>query len=270
MTRGVSASKLDDSSDRGTVPGDVTVTVPTDTLARLERLATTSVLASGLAHEIANPLSCLTAAVDALQSRLGQLRDRGGATSAELEQLASDVELAAVGGKEIFDVVRDFQHYLRPKDLQTAAAIDVKPSIVRALRMARGRLEATTPVSISLSEAPAVRMPAHRITQVVLNLLLNAADAVEGRPWSANLVEVRLDTVGGWAVIDVKDNGPGLDPEVRKNLFEAGTSSKRGGSGMGLGLAICRALVRQSGGEISVSSPITPGTIFRVVLPPAG
>jgi len=246
-----------------------TVTLPAEALARLERLATASVLSSGLAHEIANPLSCLNAAVSALDGRLAELRARGGATAAELDELASDLELAQVGTEEMGTLVRDFQLFLRPGDLATAVPIDITPAVLRALRLARSRLAATAPVSVALGEAPLVRMPAGRVTQIVLNLLFNAADALAGRPWSANLVEVRLETIGGWAVIDVKDNGPGLDAETRKQLFEPGVSGKRQGTSLGLGLAICRELARASGGEISTSTPLSPGTLFRVVLPPA-
>jgi signal transduction histidine kinase len=135
--------------------------------------------------------------------------------------------------------------------------------------MARARLGAKSPVSVVLGEAPSVRVPPSRITQIVLNLLLNAADAIADRPWSANLVEVRLSTVEHWAVIEVKDNGPGIDAATRQRLFEPGVSGKAGDRSLGLGLAICRELARAAGGEISVSSPLTGSTLFRVALPPA-
>ena len=136
--------------------------------------------------------------------------------------------------------------------------------------MARARLGAKSPVSVVLGEAPPVRVPGNRITQIVLNLLLNAAEALADRPWNANQVEVRLSTVEHWAVIEVKDNGPGIDAVTRQRLFEPGVSGKPGGQSLGLGLAICRELARAAGGEISVSSPLTGSTLFRVALPPAG
>jgi signal transduction histidine kinase len=245
------------------------VSLPAVALARLERLATASMLSTGLAHEIANPLSCLNAAVTALDARLGELRNRGSASATELDELASDLELAKVGTEEMAMLVRDFQLFLRPDELDTSPPIDLKPSVLRALRLARSRLAATAPVSVALGEAPLVRIPPGRVTQIVLNLLFNAADALAGRPWSANLVEVRLETIGGWAVIDVKDNGPGVAPETRARLFEPGITGKPEGSSLGLGLAICRELARASGGEVSASTPLSPGTLFRVVLPPA-
>ena len=71
-----------------------------------------------------------------------------------------------------------------------------------------------------------MRVPGNRVTQIVLNLLLNAAEALGDRPWNANQVEVRLSTVEHWAVIEVKDNGPGIDAATRQRLFEPGVSGK--------------------------------------------
>jgi signal transduction histidine kinase len=237
-------------------------------VARLQRFATASLLSAGLAHEISNPLSSLAAALHALDTRLGRIRARGAVDGGDISDLTADVELARISQEEVSSVVRDFQIYLRAGEVDTAVPIDPKPAVVRALRMARVRLSAVGAVSVAMSDAPEVRLPANRITQIVLNLLLNAADAVAGRPWSANLIELRLESVGGWAVIEIKDNGPGLDAETRERLFQVGATTK-GARSLGLGLAICRDLVRRSGGEISVSSPIVPGTAFRVVLPPA-
>ncbi len=257
------------------LPREALVTLPIEAVARLDRMATASMLATGLAHEIANPLSCLIAALDGLGQQLERLRARGEEVlpiDKALDELASELELASVSGNEIFAQVRDFQQFLRPRELESAAAIDLKAPILRAVRMSRARLGSKSPVSVVLGDAPAVRIPGSRVTQIVLNLLLNAADALGDRPWSANQVEVRLATVEHWAVIEVKDNGPGIDAATRQRLFEPGVTSKEGvkngGQSLGLGLAICRELARAAGGEISVSSPLTGSTLFRVALPP--
>jgi signal transduction histidine kinase len=228
--------------------------VPTQALARLDRFATASLLATGLAHEIANPLSSLVAALDWTKERVSRMRERGGADAAQIDRLLPDVELAMVSAQTITALVRDFQLFLRPDEITpVVGAAEVKPA-----------------VSTELGHAPAVRVPPTRITQIVLNLLLNAADALGERPWSANLVEVRLEAADGRAVIEVRDNGPGLSPELRRHVFEPGRSDKNGGTSLGLGLAISRQLARLSGGDITVTCPPGAGTVFRVVLPPAG
>jgi len=244
--------------------------VPTQALARLDRFATASLLATGLAHEIANPLACLVAALDWTNERVRRMRQRDAAEPGQIDRLLPDIELAIVSAQSITALVRDFQLFLRAAEVTPLVGTnEVKPAIERALKMARARLGAVTPVSTELGDAPAVRIPATRITQIVLNLLLNAADALGDRPWSANSVQVTLSTADGRAVIEVRDNGPGMSPEARRGLFEPGRSTKGADTSLGLGLAISRQLARLSGGDITVACPPTGGTVFRVVLPPA-
>ncbi len=242
--------------------------VPTQILARLDRLATTSLLATGLAHELANPLASLVLALDWTNERVDRMRKQGGAVAAELERLAPDLELARLSTDAITAMLRDFQMFLRPDEITPMIApCEVKPAVVRAIQMARVRLATVSPVSVQLADVPMVRTPSTRITQIVLNLLLNAADALAQRPWSANQVEVRLYTAEGRATIDVRDNGPGLSAEVKRHLFEPGRSTKPNDDSLGLGLAISRQLARLSGGDIWVASPPGDGTVFRVIFP---
>src|SRR5262245_18020890 len=197
--------------------------VPTQALARLDRFATASLLATGLAHEIANPLACLVAALDWTKERVTRMRERGGADVAALDKLAPDIEQAVVSAQTMTSLIRDFQLFLRPDEITPIiGAVEVKPAVERALQMARARIAGITPLTAELGDAPLVRIPPTRITQIVLNLLLNAGDALAPRPWSANLLEVRLDSFDGRAVIDVRDNGPGLSPELRRHIFEPG------------------------------------------------
>ena len=262
-------SQHEDQAQAENAPYEHHVTlVPTQALARLDRFATTSLLATGLAHEIANPLSTLLAALDWTNERVQRLR--GGADATQIDRLVPDVQLALVSAQTITALVWDFQLFLRPDEITPlVGTAEVKPAVERALQMARARLSAVPPVSVELGEAPPVRIPATRITQIVLNLLLNAADALGDRAWSANSVEVNLGTADGRAVIEVRDNGPGLTPEARRHLFEPGHTGKAAGASLGLGLAISRQLARLSGGDVTVSCPPGGGSVFRVVLPPA-
>jgi signal transduction histidine kinase len=269
MRLNVLVSQHEEQAEQGPTPFEHHVTpVPTQALARLDRFATASLLASGLAHEIANPLSSLMAALDWTQERVERMRKLGAADTGQIDRLLPDVELAVVSAKAITALVRDFQMFIRPDDVTPVlGATDVKPAIERALHMARARLGTVTPLAIELGDAPPVRIPPTRVTQIVLNLLLNAADALADRSWSANLVEVRLSTADGRALIEVRDNGPGLSPELRRHLFEPGQSGKEAGTG--LGLAISRQLARLSGGDVTVTCPPSGGTLFRVILPQA-
>jgi two-component system cell cycle sensor histidine kinase/response regulator CckA len=251
--------------------GEAFIRVPAATLARLERLATASLLATGLAHEIANPLQALVVAHDGIAQQLNP-RDDAAPRLDPSDGIAEDLEMAIVCTRAIAALVRDFQYFLRPDEHKTPAPIvsEVRPAVERALQMARSRLSAVASLSITIVDPPPVAMPSSRITQIVLNLLLNAADVLGDGPGArrANLVEVRVGALDGDGrpFIEVQDNGPGLDPVMQTALFEIGRTTKRGS--LGLGLAISRQLARASGGDITAAPAPQRGTIFRVTLGP--
>lgn len=267
MTRAALALKQQEehlSSDGATEPE--MSSIPTEALARLDRLATASLLASGLAHEISNPLVCLQGALEMFDRRLRELRGRVPGAD-DWDGLADDLDLASASADVITDLVRDFQLFLRPNENAVPAPIDVKDAVERAVRMARPRLFSIARVEVDLEDVPPVLAPSNRITQVALNLLLNAMEALRGRHWSHNLVTVRLMAVGSCAVLEVADNGPGLPAGIKSRVFEAGISERVGRPSTGLGLAISREIVTKMGGAISVTSSAGVGTTFIVALP---
>ena len=110
--------RIDDASSERVASdlSDVTP-VPTELLARLDRLATTSLLATGLAHELANPLASLVLSLDWTNERVDRMRKQGSAVAAELERLAPDLELARISTDAITATLRDFQMFLRPNEI---------------------------------------------------------------------------------------------------------------------------------------------------------
>jgi signal transduction histidine kinase len=240
-----------------------------EALERLDRLASASVLAAGLAHEIASPLGALLGALDSIERRVRDLRRSGDAASPAVDQLAEELEIASESTSAITDLVHDFQAFVRATPEANPGVADVRQAVERALRIARARLRAVAHVEVELRAAPRVSGRGSRIVQVVLNLLLNALEALAGRERAENRITVRVDVAAGRALIEVSDNGPGMPREVGERLFEAGGVSRSGRASAGLGLPISRELVRKMGGEITVSSLPGAGTTFLVSLPPA-
>jgi C4-dicarboxylate-specific signal transduction histidine kinase len=115
-----------------------------------------------------------------------------------------------------------------------------------------------------------VMLSAQRLTQVLLNLLLNAGAALEGRPSSAaKHVRVRARTEdGGLVRIEVEDDGPGVSGDMRDRIFDPFVTTKEVGAGTGLGLAVCRGIVEGARGKIFVDATYAEGARFTVVLPP--
>jgi signal transduction histidine kinase len=243
--------------------------VSTEALERLDRLAAASVLAAGLAHEIASPLGALLGALDGIERRVRELRRRDDAAARDVDELAEELEIASESTSAITDLVHDFQSFLRAAPDPQVGAVDVRQAVERALRLARARLRVVAQVEVELRAAPRVNARASRIVQVVLNLLMNALEALAHRERSENRITVRVDIAAGRALIEVSDNGPGLPRENVERLFAAGGARRSGRASSGLGLPISRELVRKMGGEITVSSLPGAGTTFLVSLPPA-
>jgi signal transduction histidine kinase len=146
---------------------------------------------------------------------------------------------------------------------EVAAAVDDALALVRPQKTFR---EVTVEVEIARG-LPHVALSHERIVQVVLNLLLNAADVV---PKRSGKVWVRASAQSDQAVrIEVEDNGPGIDASVRDRLFEPFVTTKEVGKGTGLGLAVCRGLVEAVGGTIAVEDG-EKGARFVLELPKVG
>jgi two-component system C4-dicarboxylate transport sensor histidine kinase DctB len=221
---------------------------------RVARLAELGVLTSSLLHEIRQPLFAIKAHAELAAVTLdGRAAER------------MHLLLGHVAHIELL-----MAHYgSLGRDDQPAAVIDLREPVEAALAMLDHRVRA---VDASLSvELPrvAVRVMGqeHALRQVVLNLVQNALDALEGQAARALGVSVTAGADG--ARLSVQDSGPGIPDEVRARLFEPFVTSKPVGQGTGLGLHITRVLAEQAGGEVSLDSG-PAGTTVTVTLPLAG
>jgi two-component system, NtrC family, sensor kinase len=251
-------------------PNDTRPELDTDQLAELDRLRTASLLSAGLAHEVANPLLAVLANLAEIERIYPRLRaSMGGSEVERWESLADCLDQAHRSADAIADVIRDFQVFLRPASNRVERLVDPGPLVERAVRMVSPRLRVSSALRTNLSKTPYVKAPPSLITQITLNLLTNATEALAGTDAQTNLIEVRLNHEGSNVVLEVEDNGPGLSPEAAATVFEPHVTSKTTGSSLGLGLSICRALVERFGGSISVDSVPNERTVFCVTLPVA-
>ncbi|ABS24896.1 sensor histidine kinase [Anaeromyxobacter sp. Fw109-5] len=226
-----------------------------ESLVRAERLATAGQLASGIAHEVGNPLGAITGYAELARSRL-----RDGSPPA-LAQAAEFAERIAAETARIDRIVRDLLDLARPS-APVVRPIDVRGPLEAALRLARAQprfraVEVTEDLPAALPRALADEQ---RLAQVLLNLLLNAGDAMGG----AGAARVRARAAGGFVELAVEDAGPGFDTADLSRVFEPFFTTKGAGQGTGLGLAICRSIVEALGGDIRAEN--APGGGARVVV----
>ncbi|HEX7668248.1 MAG TPA: ATP-binding protein, partial [Polyangiaceae bacterium] len=232
-----------------------------------ERLASLGTLASGVAHEINNPLSYVIANVDYVVEALERL------PKGQLEQVGGDDLVQALreireGGRRIGSIVASLKTQARDDD---ALAIpgDVNEGIEAALRILDNQLRYKTRVELALGRVPLAVMHPQRLVQVVVNLLANAIDAFPDRSSDQNLVRVatRLDDDTGSVVIEVTDNGTGIGESARSRIFDPFFTTKAPGVGTGLGLYLCHQYVSAVGGSIEVETREGHGAKFRVRFP---
>jgi signal transduction histidine kinase len=147
-------------------------------------------------------------------------------------------------------------------------SVDVTATLASSVRMALHETSGRCHVVTKFGETPLVALPASRLGQVFLNLILNAAQAIA--PGAADANEIRLTTYtdeSGWAVIEIADTGSGIPEQVQKTIFEPFVTTKAVGVGTGLGLFVTHRIVSDAGGGIDFKSEVGRGTTFRVRLP---
>ncbi len=224
-----------------------------ESLLRTEKLATVGRLAAGVAHEVGNPLGAIAGYVELAR---GRVRD-GKAEDPDdyLGRVAAEVQ-------RIDRTVRELLDFARPggPDL---AAIDLAAAVDAALRLARVQARFRD-VEIELdlpAGLPRVMADEHGLAQVLLNLLLNAGDAMEGR--GALRVSARAGE-GSRVLLEVSDRGPGIAPEDLPRIFDPFFTTKEPGKGTGLGLAISHRIMESFGGEIAVANAPGAGAVFTL------
>jgi signal transduction histidine kinase len=143
------------------------------------------------------------------------------------------------------------------------------PDVIEdVLDLLRPELERHAQLALSIGEAPLVLATERQLGHVVLSVLVNAAQAMKGKP-EDNRIDVRIsEDARGWAVVEIVDTGPGMADDVLARIFDPFFSTKRG-AGKGLGLPVSRAIVSELGGELRVFSTVGKGTRVRIELPPA-
>ncbi|MFK7988079.1 MAG: ATP-binding protein [Sandaracinaceae bacterium] len=249
-------------------------------LAQTERLASVGTLAAGMAHEVNNPLSYVLLNLEAVvrQSReitevigtLGLPDDDGTAAllgpEGLLASLAQRGRDASEGAERVRNIVRDLMAFARVTE-EEVGPVDVNGTLKVALKMANHEIKYRARLVCDLGELPSTQGHDGRLSQVFLNLLLNAARAIQEGDPEQNEVKVETFHRDAHIHIVVADTGRGIDPAHLPRLFEPFFSTRAEGSGSGLGLSICHKVVKDHGGRILVESAPDQGCRFEVVLP---
>ena len=234
-------------------------------LSQHQRLVTTGTLAAGVGHEINNPLTYLLANLDMAIEELQLIG--GGSPSRRIAEVVGLLDQAREGGERVKRIVRGLKSLVRED--ADVAPITPRTIIDCALSIANHELRSQVTVTLELADVPPVLVDESRLTQVLVNLLVNAAQAFPTSSPTTNQVVVRTSRAGASVAIDVIDNGPGIAPDVLPRIFDPYFTTKALGVGTGLGLAISHGIVTAFGGTLECTTELGRGTTFRIKLPSA-
>ena len=254
-------------------------------LAQADRLASMGMLAAGVAHEINNPLSYVlfnletlvddlpTLALD-VKRELGDPREgraaapRAARSASALDDAIACARDALAGTRRIREIAGNLGTFSRAERTERTG-VDVRQAVERALTIAHSEIRYRARLVQKLDEVPSVWASEGKLAQIFLNLLINAAHAIDEGHAEAHAITVRTRLAGGRVVVDVSDTGRGIAPDDLGRIFEPFFTTQAVGKGSGLGLSICRDLVTEFGGEIRVESQVGRGTTLSVHLPVA-
>ncbi|HMI91653.1 MAG TPA: ATP-binding protein, partial [Polyangiales bacterium] len=231
---------------------------------------------AALLHEINNPLGALLVSLhhasrltSQIHSRIDALSNAGTPSLAEELRQLQDLQESQDDALLAVEQLRQVVARMRIGDTLPPAgqSCDAGRIVDATVRILRRDLERSARLEVILSDSPLVSIDASALGQIVLNLLLNAAQAIEEAGVPGKVIRVHVERSDEHVVLRVADSGPGMNGEQLERLFEPHFTTRSGGSG--LGLPIVRELAERAGGEVAVKSQLGSGTTVEVRLLPA-
>jgi len=235
-------------------------------LLQAEKLSAIGQLVAGVAHELNNPLTSVIGYAQLLQQEIQEPQD--GEPLASSAQLARDLRRIAEESERAAKIVRNLLAFARrqsaAREPQDIADVVSRVLALRAYEFRLNAIELHTDFEPGL---PSVLGDGGQLQQALLNLLLNAEQAMRSRPVRRIHVAARHIADADAVELRIEDTGQGIAVENLRRIFDPFFTTRTVGEGTGLGLSICYGIIRDHGGQISVESRVGHGTTFTVLLP---
>ena len=265
------------------VQEEVSINREKDTfMLQQDKMASIGQLAAGVAHEINNPMGFIISNLgtlkeysEALASYVEHIERLVPAPAKQLQDLREGLDIGYImddiqpllnesleGAGRVKQIVHDLKDFAR-MDETTVSTTDLNQCVRSTINIVRNELKYVAELNLQLGAIPPVICNPQQINQVITNLLVNAAQAIDGH----GSITVTTRHEAGHVVLMVTDTGKGMPDEVKNRIFEPFFTTKPVGKGTGLGLTISYDMVKKNGGDISVESEPGKGTTFTVRLP---
>lgn len=264
-------------------------------LIHQEKMASLGVLSAGVAHEINNPVGFINSNLQSLSEYIKRINEglehhknlrivyrQKAENNSDLLDFINQLEILALnkdivyivkdgekliqesldGTKRIAEIVKQLRNFSHSSG-QDRSYIDVNDCIHNTLKLLTNETKYKSNIVTELAELPLLYANSGELSQVILNLIMNANQAIEDK----GNIQIRTLHEDSELVIEVADDGPGIDSEVIENIFDPFFTTKEAGKGTGLGLSIVNTIIESFGGKIYVESEAGHGTVFTIRLP---
>lgn len=225
-------------------------------IVRSEKLASLGTMLAGIAHEINNPLSNISTSAELLHAELTKSDQQ--LANKLIDNIISETDRT----RDIVRIVLEFSR----EQCSTKCQTDLLSTIQEALLLIRGKM-GTTFIDIRVEKEHSVFANKQQLQQIFINLLKNAADAMEAAAGKKQISISSRELGDGFLEVIVADTGPGLSPDVFQKIFDPFYTTKTPGKGTGLGLFITHQIIEEHGGTIRVESLPGQGATFKIKIP---
>ncbi len=228
-----------------------------------EKMAAIGTLSAGIAHEVGNPIAAISALVrEVKQDKLNSIL-----TSAEKQGIGK-LDVILEHTERLRAITREIQEFARPQSTQHVL-LDINSLIKNTCKfMQYDKRWKKINMTLGLDNSiPAVKAVGDQITQVIMNVLVNSADALEESRSSVPRIDINTAMQDQFVVICIQDNGHGMSDETLKKARETFFTTKVSGKGTGLGLSLCQSIVNAHHGRLKIDSEYLDGTIVNIYLP---
>ncbi|MEN8164484.1 MAG: ATP-binding protein [Acidobacteriota bacterium] len=249
-------------------------------LQQADKLASLGQLVSGIGHEINNPNQFIRGNIKIIKQALDDIlpivdeyqKDHPDLKIARLkydffrQHVQTLVDDMANGSERIKRIVQSLKSFARKDEGLLADTVDINNVIDESARLVHNQVHKSADIQLNLApDLPTFEGNAQKLEQVIINLIINASQAMPAD--QRGLIRVSSEMDGGHIVARVADNGSGMSPSTAKNIFDPFFTTKRARGGTGLGLSIAHRIIEEHQGMISVDSEIGVGTTFTIRLP---
>jgi signal transduction histidine kinase len=259
-------------------------------LVQSEKMASIGQLVAGIAHEINNPVTFISAGVDSLNTNLEEVRqvldiyhritlDNVEEKLAEIEKLKEKVEYneaireigdlvdsVRTGTERTTEIVKGLRTFSR-LDEDVLKMADIREGIDSTLILLRNKYRERIEIDYQCSDIPGIECYPGQLNQVFMNILSNAIDAIEDKGTDVGKITIKTSKSNGSIMVSIKDTGKGIPEDIISKIFEPFFTTKEVGQGTGLGLSICHSIIEKHRGSINVKSEVGKGSEFVIVLP---